>query len=147
VPDKALSLGERVPAGTGHLGLLDAAHVAVGRREGVPEVEVEVVWLVLLGPCGDPAVLDAHRGLRDAEHRARVDTGLLGQFAFRRAGQRGIGRLEVAARLQDDPVRAVLDKKDLGAADQQRAGSHVHWEAPPRGEIPSPGQQAHGLGQ
>jgi hypothetical protein len=42
VPDKALSLGERVPAGTGHLGLLDAAHVAVGRRDGVPEVEVEV---------------------------------------------------------------------------------------------------------
>ena len=51
------------------------------------------------------------------------------QFALRRAGQCDIGRLKVAARLQDDPVRAVLDKQDLGAADQQRAGSHMHKEA------------------
>jgi hypothetical protein len=82
------------------------AHVAVGRREGVPEVEVEVVWLALLRPRRDPAELDVHRGLRDAGHRARVDTGLLRQFALSSAGQRGIGRLKVAARLQDDPVRA-----------------------------------------
>lgn len=40
VPDKALSLGERVPAGTCHLGFLNEAHVTAGRREGVPEVEV-----------------------------------------------------------------------------------------------------------
>lgn len=57
-------------------------------------------------------------------------------FTLRRAGQRDIDRLEVAARLQDDPVRAVLDKEDLGTADQQRAGSHMYREGPPRGEVP-----------
>lgn len=123
MPGKALSLGERVPAGTVHLGLLDAPDLTVGRGEGVPEVEVEVAGLVLRRPCRDRAVLDVRRGLADAEHRARVNTGLRYEFALRRAGQRGIDRLKVAARLQDDPVGAVLDKKDLGAADQQRAGS------------------------
>jgi hypothetical protein len=109
VPDKALGLGERVPAGTGHLGLLDTPHVTISGREGVSEVEVEMIRLVLLRPCPDPAVLDIRRDLRDAGHRARVDAGLLRQLALRCAGERGIGRLKVAAGLQEDPVRAVLD--------------------------------------
>jgi hypothetical protein len=56
-------------------------------------------------------------------------------------------RLDVAAWLQDDPVGTVPDQQDLGPADQQRAGRHVHREAPPRGKIPTPRQQPHGLRQ
>src|SRR4051794_5776751 len=77
VPDKALGYGERVPAGTCDLGLLDAANVTVGCREGVPEVEVEMGRLAFVRPCRDPAILDVRRGQREAGHRARVDAGLL----------------------------------------------------------------------
>jgi hypothetical protein len=59
-------------------------------------------------PCPDRAVLDVHGGLRDAGHRARVNAGFLCQLALRRACERDIGRLKVAAGLRDDPVRAVL---------------------------------------
>jgi hypothetical protein len=53
--------------------------------------------------------------------------GLFHQLALRRVGQCDIGRFEVAAGLQDDPVRAVLDKQDLGAADHQYA-SRAHGQ-------------------
>jgi hypothetical protein len=106
VPDKTLSHGERIPAGPPHHGLLDAPQISIGRGEGVPEVEVEVVRLVLLGHAGDPAALDVRRGLRDAEHHPRVSTGLLRQLALRRAGQRDIGRLEVTARSRSVPSTA-----------------------------------------
>jgi hypothetical protein len=105
VSDKVLRFIERIPGGTRHLGLLDAPYVTVGSREGVPEVEVEMARFVFLRPCRDPAVLDVHRGVRDAEHRVWVNAGLLHQFAFRRAGERDIVRLKMAARSEKAPLR------------------------------------------
>ena len=46
-----------------------------------------MIWLILLQPCRNPAVLDVCRDLRQENHRSRVNTGLLHQLTLRRASQ------------------------------------------------------------
>ena len=53
----------------------------------------------------------------------------------------------MAAGLQNNSIRAVLDKQNLSAADQQRPGGNMRRETPPTCEIPSPGKQPLGLRQ
>jgi hypothetical protein len=135
-----------------HLGLLDAPHVRMCRGEGVADVEVPVLRLVLRRSCRNLAVLDVDGDLRRGEDRAGINTGLLRQLAYGCADECGVGRFQVAARLQNDPVRTVLDQQDLGVtldirADQKRTRSHMHRKGPPRGKIPSLREQSQRLGQ
>ena len=81
--------------------------------EAYPKNEVEVARLVFLRSGRDPAVLDVHRSLRDAGHRAGVDTGFLRQFALRRAGERYIGRLRWRPGCNMIPYGRCLTSRDL----------------------------------
>lgn len=68
--DQLLCIVQRVPRRARNLRLLDASHVPGHSREGVPEVEVEVLWLIDLRSSRNSAVLDICGYLRYGNHGA-----------------------------------------------------------------------------
>src|SRR4051812_5472865 len=54
----ALRHGDRVPPGAGHLRFLESTDVPEGCGEGVADIEVVMLWFVLLWPRGNSAELD-----------------------------------------------------------------------------------------
>lgn len=57
-PNEALGLGEGVPSGIGHLGLLNLSDISVDCDEAVPEVQMIMDWFTFEWPSRNPAVLD-----------------------------------------------------------------------------------------
>lgn len=139
--DKLLGHGERVPAGTLYLRLLDLTYISLNQHEREAEIEMGMHRLVLRRPRRNPTVFDIHRALRHCKNPAGINPGFFHQLSHRRFDQPGIIRLEMAPGLQNNSVRDVVNKQNFStAADQERTNGNVHSIVSSRGKSRSVSQ-------